>query len=34
MQQCPEDNITINCAAGEKSKFKMLNSNKNWHGKF
>ena len=23
----------IYCAIGEKSEFKMLNSNNNWHGK-
>ena len=30
---CNSAPTTIYCAVGEKSKFKMLNSNNNWHGK-
>ena len=31
---CNSAPTTIYCAVGEKSKFKMPNSNNSWHGKF
>ena len=30
---CNSVPTTLCCAVGEKSKFKMLNTNNNWHGK-
>ena len=31
---CNSAATTIDCAVGEKWKFKMVNSNNNWQGKF